>query len=643
MIVQCPNCDARYRVNATAVPATGGRITCPSCQHIFIVYPEREPLSSLQSSGPSDADKTSVTQRPDLQQLVQRMRQQEEDEPDTTVLTDMMAGETEVVSSEDLTEADNLRAQIIDDGTVEMRNPLLFAEAFLDDTQHIGADNLSGAFETEVLDDDDLEDMELVHDTAVMEPEVGRDIKLPGRSPGPALTDRPRVTLPNVSSRAKTEASRPGPRREEERVRSAPRLPRPGPGAPDHSGLFADAPARRPRPAADRSGSFPARGAQPARGTIRGASARATEPREPAPDTQRMSPRAQRPKPPAPAEEPLFPAPSRPERRPEARPEPSGPDPAHDGPWKLKTEFGLVYEFSDTTSLLNWLVGRDALDSYQLAGAADFYPLMNWPQLEQDRRIGGRKSTILGIGAVDISAGAPPPRTNTPAPTPTPAPAPPPEDSAPKPAPELGSWDSAIPQDPFQPAHPIPGHTPPAPAKVAPAPQSSAAEGSTHWFLWPVAGVLFAVVVILAVDVFEIYDVRGALFDKSSKDAPFAPPAGDLQAPPSAEASAEEQLAAEASDPERAVTKEVDRMITDAREAIADNRLRSANMRLNNAKLLSPDRVEIYELLEDVFEKMGSTEQADAARQKAEELRAAGEESSADEEDEPADEPAGTQ
>lgn len=44
MIVSCPSCSSRYRIRDDKVKGRGARITCPSCQHKFIVHREAEPM-----------------------------------------------------------------------------------------------------------------------------------------------------------------------------------------------------------------------------------------------------------------------------------------------------------------------------------------------------------------------------------------------------------------------------------------------------------------------------------------------------------------------------------------------------------------------------------------------------------------------
>ena len=45
MIVTCPSCDAKYRVDAAALEARGGRAKCASCGHVWTVEDEALTLS----------------------------------------------------------------------------------------------------------------------------------------------------------------------------------------------------------------------------------------------------------------------------------------------------------------------------------------------------------------------------------------------------------------------------------------------------------------------------------------------------------------------------------------------------------------------------------------------------------------------
>lgn len=40
MIVTCPSCSSKYRINDEKIPGKGARISCPSCAHKFVVFRE---------------------------------------------------------------------------------------------------------------------------------------------------------------------------------------------------------------------------------------------------------------------------------------------------------------------------------------------------------------------------------------------------------------------------------------------------------------------------------------------------------------------------------------------------------------------------------------------------------------------------
>lgn len=63
MIVTCPECAARYKLDSSRVSARGARITCPRCKHVFVVYPSQNspgsttltPTGFQDEPGPSKA------------------------------------------------------------------------------------------------------------------------------------------------------------------------------------------------------------------------------------------------------------------------------------------------------------------------------------------------------------------------------------------------------------------------------------------------------------------------------------------------------------------------------------------------------------------------------------------------------------
>ncbi|MCP4868362.1 MAG: hypothetical protein GY898_06565 [Proteobacteria bacterium] len=46
MVITCPSCSARYRLNPDKIEGRGAKITCPKCSHIFVVFSEQEEKSS---------------------------------------------------------------------------------------------------------------------------------------------------------------------------------------------------------------------------------------------------------------------------------------------------------------------------------------------------------------------------------------------------------------------------------------------------------------------------------------------------------------------------------------------------------------------------------------------------------------------
>ena len=42
MVITCPACEARYRLNRDKIQGRGAKITCPKCAHVFVVFNEEE-------------------------------------------------------------------------------------------------------------------------------------------------------------------------------------------------------------------------------------------------------------------------------------------------------------------------------------------------------------------------------------------------------------------------------------------------------------------------------------------------------------------------------------------------------------------------------------------------------------------------
>lgn len=51
MIIECPSCQARYRIREEKLPADGGGIKCPNCAHVFAVTPDGH-VAEMQKPAP---------------------------------------------------------------------------------------------------------------------------------------------------------------------------------------------------------------------------------------------------------------------------------------------------------------------------------------------------------------------------------------------------------------------------------------------------------------------------------------------------------------------------------------------------------------------------------------------------------------
>jgi len=53
MIVSCPACAARYKINESKISARGAKITCPRSAHKFVVF--RDPRREAPTETPAGA------------------------------------------------------------------------------------------------------------------------------------------------------------------------------------------------------------------------------------------------------------------------------------------------------------------------------------------------------------------------------------------------------------------------------------------------------------------------------------------------------------------------------------------------------------------------------------------------------------
>ncbi len=50
MVITCPACEARYRLNREKIQGRGAKITCPKCAHVFVVFNEADDAAAAEAS-----------------------------------------------------------------------------------------------------------------------------------------------------------------------------------------------------------------------------------------------------------------------------------------------------------------------------------------------------------------------------------------------------------------------------------------------------------------------------------------------------------------------------------------------------------------------------------------------------------------
>jgi predicted Zn finger-like uncharacterized protein len=74
--------------------------------------------------------------------------------------------------------------------------------------------------------------------------------------------------------------------------------------------------------------------------------------------------------------------------------------------WKLKTSFGLVYDFPDTGSLQGWLSSRDDLSGYQLSkDGQNFDVLEKFSELSNLSSVSSESRSLMGSGMMSSGLG----------------------------------------------------------------------------------------------------------------------------------------------------------------------------------------------------------------------------------------------
>lgn len=626
MIVQCPACNSRYRIREANIPASGGKIRCPSCAHSFVVYPE--------SKADEDEDRTSITNPNALNQLVSKMATKPplHDENSTAIVSrgDVDSLRAFQQMAQDLGDAD--------DGTLEIKNPMEIwksAQSAIENARAAAAAANAGNDEESEADEYDAAPTEIVSGGNLPKlPFPSAKPKLPSSGPPiPATIPTPAVAAP---------PSIPTPAAPARPVPPVPALP-PLPAAPPipepvRAGASANF------PTAGASGNFPTADRAP--------QAPAFPPPKPDPfqedglSTQQLAnpftganalnPFAtpgqnQTPAPgfANPYGEPAPAAPANPFGAPQAasnasadilaaieestsahaQPESPKPDANHQGPWKLKTDFGLTYEFPDVKSLRNWLSSRDETDGFKLsADGVNFFAIRDFPQFE--RRVG-----MSQIGLPQPQNLGPLPGQfpgNTPE-TPGGMPAfaqpgftPPPSAS------QSGSFSGPV----------IPGqyasyHGGPLPAAPAGPPvmneyRPPSRSASDNKLLWGIFAVLLVVAVLVGLQTTGIVDLLGmAGFGKKPVEVA---PITDVKPVENIDNIVEENVDAE-----------VEALLKEVRRDLKNKKIQSALDRLTTIEALAPKRAEVFELRAQGYDLLGETEKAQAERDKAKQLEATAE------------------
>lgn len=559
MLVQCPSCSARYRVNASNIPSTGGRIRCPSCEHTFVVYPEAPAQPAPQAASYEEA-KTSIANIQDLMQGANALRQQQQSEAEDD-------GATEIMSGASLPNFSNLfggqqgggAPERVEDGTVEMQNPLaLLKSAGLAQEEEDGA--------TEIV-------------SADMMFGLGND---PFAAPAQPTSPAPASPAPSYPPAASaTSSAQPA------YAPSSHQPPAHQP--PSHQSSYA--PQRTVSTAndatqvtgADALGdfSFPPPASSSPSGQALGSALFGGGP--PADTVEAASPFA------APAPAPVAAAPAG----------GSTMDPSYQGPWKLKTSFGLTYEFQDTASLQTWMSSRDDLSGYTLAGDDEqFRELGVYPQLG-----GGAPPSAPTMAMHRVTAPAVAPLPHTPAPT-----------TAPMPSPldQRGGFEPPPPQpaSPRQPGARITNteYKPP--------------RGNRRWVtivLFLLFTVFGAGAVGLSLHIFKIVDMKQLLGVETP--APKPTPKPPEVAKPKVDKPPEEKK-----DTPPAISDEAKlqakQFIKEAEVNIENNKLPPARQVLEKALRLDPTNLKTYDLLADTYDKLGQADKATETREKVKQLRA---------------------
>ena len=642
MIVQCPSCSKRYRVNDANIPPSGGKIRCPECSHAFVVYPES---ASDPSSHLEPGEKTSVAQRPNMKELLEGM-QQSEGGGDAAGAEEEEVAKTEVMSGSELPDFNNLFGgnPPPQDETVEMSNPLDDLKKLNDIKKSMAGGGSAG--ESSESPEDNLKTEQLSNE--VVQESLGY-VRGQAESSEPVADDHsateiaPPSMLDDIPAPQQDQPQQNQPQQnqpQQQRRASVPDNPTPPPGQQRAS--VPDNPT--PLPESSRFGTNPPGGdlsKSPGGPPANQGSAVGPDSFGSTPAPQTSSPST------APGSAPGGPS--------AGGPSAGGPDPSHDGPWKLQTNFGLTYEFADNESLRGWLDSRDELDGYKLSADGDsFYPLADFPQVRESAAptTSGAQAQVASTGkqSPPLGGGAP---GHGPASQPGTGQGPPGGSTAQRSASGAGNLGSnGVAGGPPPPGGPSPGGSSHSPFRTASspggAPQGAPQPGGPdpsrekinpnekfqppsrdsmvlNIVLWGAFVLLAIAAIVLALQLLGVIDLIDD--EPEPEEAPTA-----IEEHVVDDDEVEEMPEEEDGVSER-VRQEVDRLLESAGGDMESNRLASAIDRLDRAHSLDPERIEVYEMKAEVHEELGEVDEAEELRARAEELRELEEQAEAAEED----------
>ena len=83
MVITCPSCSARYRLNPKKVQGRGAKITCPKCSHVFVVFTDETEAADASGSSPAPAAPKPAAAKP-APKPAARARSAEEERAATT-------------------------------------------------------------------------------------------------------------------------------------------------------------------------------------------------------------------------------------------------------------------------------------------------------------------------------------------------------------------------------------------------------------------------------------------------------------------------------------------------------------------------------------------------------------------------------